>query len=74
MGKLIFFIYFQALDQNITYLELTVPAAAVDDDDLDEQCLIFCRFCMQKLRSSQLIEKLSFLNVLLSLICLHVCC
>jgi len=33
MGK----IYFPALDQNITYLELTV-AAADDDDDLDEQC------------------------------------
>jgi len=30
-------IYFPALDQNITYLELTV-AAAEDDDNLDEHC------------------------------------
>jgi len=28
---------FPALDQNITYLELSV-AAADEDDDLDEQC------------------------------------
>jgi len=56
-------IYFSALDQNITYLELTV-AAANDDDDLDEQCR-YCVVFVCKLR-------LSFLNVLLSLTCLHV--
>jgi len=34
-GQIKLFI-FPALDQNITYLELTV-AAAIDNDDLDEQ-------------------------------------
>jgi len=38
MGKIKFkkLYLFPALDQNITYLELTVDAA--DDDDLDKQC------------------------------------